>query len=144
MKSKYKTISEWKKADPKAYKSAHTRGLLREICEQCGWEYKQRKPMGYWTKENCIFEAKKYKTRSEWQRNSSASYKLAIKNGWLGECCKHMVNLRKPNGYWTKGNCIAEGKKYKTRHEWYINSHTSYSNARKNGWLDEGCKHMIK
>lgn len=40
MKSKYNSLSEWRKADPKAYNAAFREDKLSEICEQFGWEYK--------------------------------------------------------------------------------------------------------
>ena len=41
--------------------------------------------------------------------------------------------------------CVkVDSKKYKTRTEWAKNSATAYQSARKNGWLDEVCSHMIK
>lgn len=43
-----------------------------------------------WTKEGCAEESKKYKTRTEWKKKSSGSYRVAYKNGWLGELCSHM------------------------------------------------------
>lgn len=49
-------------------------------------EKKERKPANYWTKEECIKDAKKYNTRSEWQKNSGGAYKVAWKNKWLDEC----------------------------------------------------------
>ena len=34
--------------------------------------------------------ALKYKSRSEWKKNSGSSYDSARKRGWLEECSKHM------------------------------------------------------
>jgi hypothetical protein len=48
-----------------------------------------------WTKEKCIEDAKKYKTKSEWINNSNGAYCSAKKNGWLEECCAHMVTRRR-------------------------------------------------
>lgn len=49
-----------------------------------------RKRNGFWNKENCIIDAKKYIHRSEWFKKSSSAYTASHKNGWLDECCKHM------------------------------------------------------
>ena len=50
-------------------------------------EKKKRKPYGYWNiKENCIEDARKYKTKSEWKKNSGGAYGAAWKNKWLDEC----------------------------------------------------------
>jgi predicted GIY-YIG superfamily endonuclease len=102
----------------------------------------KRKPWGYWTKENCIQESLKYKTRNEFQKGSVSAYNSSCRNGWLDEIYSHMVELKKPNGYWTKENCIQESLKYKTRYEFQKGSGSAYSLSWKNGWLDEVCKDM--
>lgn len=52
-----------------------------------------KKPNGHWTKERCIKEAKKYKTKKEWKEKSYNSRSICIKNKWTDECCKHMKPL---------------------------------------------------
>jgi predicted GIY-YIG superfamily endonuclease len=103
---------------------------------------KMRKPNGYWTKERCREEALKYKTRGEFDKNTNSSYQIALRNGWLDEICSHMIQKRKPVGYWTKERCQEEALKYKTRNE-FQNNNNAYQGARKNGCLDEICSHMI-
>jgi predicted GIY-YIG superfamily endonuclease len=39
----------------------------------------------YWTKERCIEEVKKYKTYSEFRKNSTGAHNSSFKNGWLYE-----------------------------------------------------------
>ncbi len=41
--STYKSVDEWRKAKPEDYRSAFSRGLLKDICEHYGWEYKEPK-----------------------------------------------------------------------------------------------------
>ena len=101
-----------------------------------------RRKRFYWTKENCIIDAKKYKNRANWKKNSIGAYTAARKNGWLEECCKHMVLLWKFYN-WTLNSCKEEALKYNRRIDWKLNSNSSYTNARKNGWLEECCKHML-
>jgi len=48
-------------------------------------------PNGYWNKENCIEEAKKYNTIKEWRTNNQTSVNKVRKNGWMVECTKHMT-----------------------------------------------------
>ena len=43
------------------------------------------KPRGYWTYEHCYEEAKKYKTKKEFEKNCESAYKVALKNKWLGD-----------------------------------------------------------
>jgi predicted GIY-YIG superfamily endonuclease len=47
-----------------------------------------------WTKEKCVIEALKCKTRYEYFQNS-ASYHFARKNGWIDEICSHMRRYTK-------------------------------------------------
>jgi hypothetical protein len=85
--SKYKTRSEFQKNCGGAYSSAHSNGWLDEICKDM---IEGKKPNGYWTKKNCAKEVYKYKTRSEFQKNSKSAWGSARRNGWLDEICKDM------------------------------------------------------
>ena len=38
-----------------------------------------------WTKERIFTEAKKYQTRSEFQKSCVSAYQVALRNGWLSE-----------------------------------------------------------
>ena len=103
---------------------------------------KKRKPSGYWTKERCHAEALKYNTRNEFRINSTA-YRKARKEGWLEELVSHMTPPKnKPHTYWSKDKCIEEAKKYKTRGAFQKDLTNAYYKSRKEGWLDEVCKHM--
>jgi len=96
------------------------------------------KPWGYWTKENCLQESLKYKTRGEFYKGSGSAYESSRKNGWLDEVCGHMEELRIPYGHWTiKENCRKESLKYKTRGEFQKGSSGAHYSSRKDNWLDE-------
>jgi hypothetical protein len=97
-----------------------------------------------WTKEKCQEEALKYNSRSEFKKNSGSVYNVSWKNGWLDEICSHMVELHKPNNYWTKERCQEEALKYNSRSEFRKNSGSVYNTSWKNGWLDEICSHMVE
>ena len=44
------------------------------------------KPNGYWNNyEHCYEEAKKYKTKKQFQMGNSSAYTSAWKHGWLDE-----------------------------------------------------------
>lgn len=76
---KYTTILEFQKKSSSAYHAAVKGGFLKEFT----WLKLSRKPRGYWNYEHCYEEARKYKSISEYQRGSSASYRTAHKNGWI-------------------------------------------------------------
>jgi len=95
-----------------------------------------------WTKEKCHEESLKYKTRKEFHKKSSGAHSRARKNGWLNDICSHMIELVKPNGYWTKENCKNEALNYKKHIDFYNFSKGAYERSKKEGWLDEICSHM--
>jgi len=84
---KYQTRSDWQRESGSAFYGA-TRNGWREIC--CAHMKRRYKPLGYWSYERCKVDAKKYKSRSEWQENSGSAYIKAHLKGWLDECCSHM------------------------------------------------------
>lgn len=53
-------------------------------------KYRNNKPSGYWTKEQCQIESLKYNHRKEFQINCSSAYEKAFRNKWLDEICSHM------------------------------------------------------
>lgn len=52
-----------------------------------------RKPKGYWNFDNCLHEAKKYKYKSDFYKESNTAYQIAYKNNWLDKICNHMIQL---------------------------------------------------
>lgn len=64
-----------------------------------------------WTEELCIKEAKKYKTRSEWQKKSGSSYIRAHRMGWFKKCIAHMGLRKWPN---KPVICLEKNKKFKS------------------------------
>tara|TARA_R110000796_G_scaffold58413_4_gene134890 strand:+ start:36819 stop:37721 length:903 start_codon:yes stop_codon:yes gene_type:complete len=136
----YKSIKEWRINGTSSYSISVKNGWLVDIYNKFGWEITN--PKGYWTKEKCITEAKKFKTRNEWYLKSSTTYSTAVKNGWLDECAEHMELVNKPDGYWTKEKCITEARKFKIKERWKTGHSKSYQAARKSDWFDECVKHM--
>lgn len=152
MENKYKTLKEFKKDYPSEYSSLYNKKLLDKLCEDMGWDtFKTRKPITYrvpkfhWDiKENCVEEAKKYNTRTEWARNSCVSYKKALKNEWFEECIAHMVEVIKPPNYWTKEKCLESALIFTNRTEWGKKIGGAVCSAKENGWYKECTAHMIE
>jgi superfamily II DNA or RNA helicase len=138
---KYKTRTEWRKNSSNSYDAARKNGWINECYPSI---VESHKPKGYWTLDRCKEDALNYKTKQEWKNNSAGSYNAVCKNGWVDECCCHMINARKPNGYWTLKICKEEASKYKTKAEWRKNSADSCNAAHKNGWINECCTHMTE
>ena len=135
---KYDNRSIFSKMSNGAYDSAHRHKWLDEICSHI---IQLRKPNNYWTKEKCQEEALKYDNRSDFYNNSKA-YDLAHRHKWLDEICSHMIQIRKPNGYWTYEKCKEEALKYNNRREFNEKSSSAYNVVYENKWLDELTSHM--
>lgn len=43
------------------------------------------------TIETCKESASKFTTRNEWKKNANSSWQAANRNGWMDECCTHMI-----------------------------------------------------
>ena len=98
---------------------------------------------GYWPKERCLEEAKKYKTRMDFKKNASAAYKVSCQQGWINEVCGHMTQLQQPRGFWTKERCHKEALKYTTKVDFRAGCHSAYQTASREGWVNDICSHMI-
>lgn len=136
--SAYTRKVDWLKDDSRSYQAATKRGFFDECCSHMP---EGKKPNGYWTKKRCKEDALKYDARSIWKANNGSAYYVAMKNGWLKYCCRHMVRKIHPLGYWTKKRCLADARKYQTRSEWQ-RSGSGYVTALRRGWADECCRHM--
>ena len=95
-----------------------------------------------WNKELLLEEAKKYKTRTDFCKNSSGAYYNALRHNCLDEICSHMNYFSYPKGYWTLERCKKEAKKYKYKTQFARKSCSAYERARKNNWIDKICNHM--
>ena len=102
-----------------------------------------RKPAGYWSKEKCQEVALTCKTKIEFEKNYVTAYKKCLKHNWLDDFCSHMVQNRKPSGYWTKERCQEIALLCSSRLELSDNYKTVYTLATTNNWLDDICSHMV-
>lgn len=88
---------------------------------------------GKWNRRTCKEEALKYKTATEFEKNSSGAYAAALRNDWLKDYTWFAVLQRT----WNRETCYNEAKKYKTRGEFCEGSKGAYIKALKTGWIDE-------
>lgn len=138
---KYKSRTEFGKKAPGAYQAAYMKGWLDLICEHYEARYKNR---GHWNFDNCKEEAFKYKTRTEFIENATSAYQAANKYGWLDTICLHMESTRKAKGFWDYNNCLQEAKKFQSKSEFQKKGRGgAYAAAKKMGWLENICKHML-
>ena len=78
---KYKTKTEFKKGNTGAYKYALEKKLLKSF----DWLEETIKPKGYWTRERCEIEARKYKTKTEFLKGCPSAHLSSVRNGWLDD-----------------------------------------------------------
>ena len=84
-----------------------------------------------WTEGSVSEEAKKYKSRREFQRNCGDGYYYALKNDILDKIIP--VNITK----WNDELVIEEAKKYPTRNKFKKGNNSAYNYARRNNLLDK-------
>jgi hypothetical protein len=84
---KYTSIEDFKRESGTAYSKTHRNGWDKEICAHLKSKIFHA---GYWTKERCQEEALKYKTRSDFKRDSPSAYNRSRDQGWTDHLCAHM------------------------------------------------------
>lgn len=140
--TKYIYIEDFRNASYIAYEKARINKWLNDYY----WLIKKPKQSKipkselYWTKAKCLKEARKYKSRTEFQhaKGAGAAYKISLKNGWINEY-DWMIPKAKPNKYWDNyDRCYEEAKKYKSRTEFQYakGAGRAYKYSVKNGWID--------
>ena len=92
-----------------------------------------------WTYEACYEEAKKYKTRGEFQKGTPSAYLAARKYSWLDDY-DWLENgyslLNKRRAIWTYEKCREIALTCKTLKDFYVNNKSAYSACYRNQWLD--------
>jgi len=138
---KYTYRSEWSKAGGGSFAMAQKKGWL----EEASVHMKSPKvPMGYWTKDRLIDDAKKYESRSAWKKANASAYATALNKGCLAECCEHMEFLQRPNGFWTKEKCLQSAQQYSTIQSWAMGDPAAYDAAKRSDWYKDVIAHMTK
>jgi len=82
---------EFSKIFPGGYTASRKNRWLDEICSHM--KSVEKKPKGYWTKENCQIIAIKYNSRGDFQKGSRSVYQISSRNKWLDDICKHMNKI---------------------------------------------------
>ena len=93
------------------------------------------KPNGYWTRENCYNEAKKYSSRSEFKSGCQTAYYKALKYKWMDDYS--WLNESATKEKWNQQSCYEAAKKYKSRGDFAKGNPSAYNKAWKNHWLDD-------
>jgi len=133
---KFDHKSKWRAAEGGAYSAAVKKGWYAEATAHM----KILNPKGKWnTKKAVIEEAKRYKTKSDWQNESVGSYEAAKRMNCFDKAVQHMSILRKK---WTKDEVLNLAKQFSTIAEWRKNNSKSYMAARRHEIVDIASAHM--
>jgi len=131
---KYKKRSEYRKNSKTSYNVARDNGWLNEFT----WLKVSSKPHGYWTYERCREEAKKYKTKREFEKGSPGAYDAVITHKWMEDFEYLFVYGRKPKGYWNNyDNCYKEALKYSKVSHFKKSCMGAYSSSLKHDWIKD-------
>jgi len=84
---KEKHRARWKENEPAAYGAAVKKRWLKEATAHM----KLLSQKGKWSKKAVLTNAKKYKWKSDWFKNSQSAYGAAKRNGWFREATYHML-----------------------------------------------------
>jgi predicted GIY-YIG superfamily endonuclease len=134
----YSSRSEWKKNSASAYRASRNDDYLDEAVAHMKTPEKTRK----WTKNKILIDAKKYKSRSEWNRHNPSAVSAARRLGCFDIAVNHMKILN-PKGKWSKkSSVLTSAKKYKSKSEWQQHEVGAYGSAKNNGWFEEATAHM--
>lgn len=132
---KYSTFDAFRKGNPSAHEAAYNKGWLDEMT----WLQRKQIERGFWkSKDNVLYESRKYTSVKDFRQGCIGAYDSARVNGWLDEMTWLEKNIVVPPYFWEKKtNVIKESKKYTSRIEFLRGKPGAYNAARKNGWLDE-------
>lgn len=133
--------AQWIKGSPTPYSVAKKNGWVKEACAHMT---SPKVPMGHWTLESLRSDAQKYLTKGSWREANPSAYVTAKQKGVLAECCGHMLELKKPNGYWTKTRCLASAMHFTTIQSWALGDSPAYDAAKRSGWIDDATAHMVR
>jgi len=132
---KYETTTKFKKNSPSAYSSAKKHNYLNVITTHM--KTIKHNPIGYWSFEKCKEEALKYEYKKDFTKNSSVAYTTISKNKWIDTLCSHMIESKKPSGYWTKEKCYESFLTCETMTIFKKEFSRAYSKSYKMNWIKE-------
>jgi hypothetical protein len=146
----YERRGQWSKLSHSAYSSAARNGWLNECCLHMPIPKTTRKGKPRkWHFDACMKDAKRFNHRSHWSTQSNSAYNSAKNNGWLEQCCAHMIllkggrtNRRTISQYWDFVSCLKEARKYTSVSVWQAKNGSSYQAALRNKWIDKCTEHM--
>lgn len=129
---KYTSKIDFLKNSNRAYVVAKKNGWIEEYT----WLIHPKQYKGKYDYDYCYEEARKYKTRKDFQVGCSCGYHHARINKWLDDYT-WFIHPEISNKKWNKETCFNEAKKYETLGEFAEKSLGAYTAALKNRWLGD-------
>ena len=85
--AKFASVSEFRRSHPGLYTMACARDWIDGLTAHMD---RSKYENGYWTKQRCADEAKRYETRGDFVRGCSAAADAAYTKSWMDDVCSHM------------------------------------------------------
>ena len=97
---------------------------------------KEKKPVGYWTRERCENEVSKFEYISDMNKEIPHLYHIIKVNGWL-DLIEHLKMKRAKNNYWNNYNhCRDVALLFNTRSEFHDKYSSAFKYISKNKWFE--------
>lgn len=97
-----------------------------------------------WTKEPCHKEALKFYDKGSFIQYRPLEYAAALRHGWIDEICSHMYQTPQYEKYWTIEICQEDANNCNSEEEFERKYPLSHAAAKRHGWLESICSHMIE
>lgn len=94
--------------------------------------------VGIWSLGGCKINAQQYTLYTRWKTYERETYRAALRNGWLLECCAHMRDFP----YEKIKACKESAQRHMSKDEWEKADPELFMLAKRRYWLTECCKHM--
>ena len=132
-----RTLKDFVRSYVGAYHSALKNGWLSNF----EWLKREKKRDGYWEDyDRCFTEARKYNSRTAFQKGCSAAYAISLKNGWIKNYNWFVAKeelCREGRIKWTYTACWELASKCKTRSDFKRKSYGAWAAAHRNHWIDK-------
>lgn len=98
--SRFKRINQWRKHSDSSYQCAYNKGWLDLIIKELNWTVKRRSHKTY---EQCLEDARRFRSVGQWQLGSKAYYGYAYVRGWHNKIAETLNWGKK-----TRLTCLSE------------------------------------
>lgn len=99
---------------------------------------KEKHPKGYWKdRDNIMKEARKYKTKEEFQKGNLYAFIAAHRYGYVEDMSWLVTQKQHKKGYWNYKHIEEEALKYNTKTDFFKGNQTAYRKALQLGIIDD-------